>query len=111
MARSVDLEGDFEVLVDAQRGEFYRARYRRSGAGIEQLLGLELVSRDGVSGDLPRFSPEPEKLGSGVSALFPDAEALAKLAMEAKPAPAEELAPIYLRPVEFRKAPPPRSLG
>ena len=110
MARSVVVEGGFAVVVDAQRGEFYCARYLRECGTVRPVSPLEIVGE--VVNELAiRFSPEPGKVEGPTEAVFPDPKELARMALAADEfVEAENLTPIYLREVEFKKAPPAREI-
>lgn len=111
MAHSVGLHGEFEIMVDAQRGEFHRAVYQRDESGLRLVKALEIVAPGELIGTAVRFCPTPEKFAGVSEAVFPSAEILARLASEADPVAGETLAPIYLRAAEFKKAPPSRELS
>lgn len=110
MARSVRVEGLYDILVDAQKGEFYRARFRRTGERVERVADLAIVGGGEVDDGVTRCSPEPGKLSGGVIEVLPDVAELARMAVSANPVAAEDLAPVYLRAAEFKKAPPPREI-
>lgn len=98
------------LAVDAQRHEFAVAE-AQDGRLISEVrlapadeLKTRLANAERIAGpDVPRL------LGGGI-ALFPNATTAARLAAESECAPAESLAPVYLREVSFVKAPAPRSL-
>lgn len=110
-ARERGERGELVLVVDAQRGEFYRQVFQ--------------VSEDGFSGDELRIvpaaevraavaqgrrvlGPEADQLFPGAHALYPGASALARLAARHRhPSAPEALTPIYLREVAFVKATPP----
>jgi tRNA threonylcarbamoyladenosine biosynthesis protein TsaB len=107
--------GALQIAVDAQRGEFCLAGYALAPAGWRQTEPLRLVSGAEVETRLTAgahiVGPDLPPRFAGVRPGFPDAAWLARLAAS-RPAlaPGEGLEPIYLRPVSFVKAPPPRSL-
>jgi tRNA threonylcarbamoyladenosine biosynthesis protein TsaB len=107
--------GQVLVAVDAQRGEFYLAGYELGPAGWRETESLRLAS----GGELERRLREGAKVVgpdipvrfTGVRPSYPDARVLARLAAgRSALRPAEVLEPIYLRPVSFVKAPPPRGV-
>jgi len=107
--------GAVSCVVDAQRGEFYRARYQITAESVRETEALRLATRAevmacGAAGDV-LLGPN-EKTGlPGFQQGFPDAALLARLvAARADFAPGESLEPIYLRAAAFVKAPPPRAI-
>jgi tRNA threonylcarbamoyladenosine biosynthesis protein TsaB len=113
LAGSADLPGEIVVAVDAQRGEFYCATYERLGATVSPTSDLRIVTRDDLLGlagaDRPIVGPGAGELGPMGIEAYPDAAVLVKQAtLPEVSVDGAELAPIYLRPVEFRKAPPAR---
>lgn len=110
LARSVVADGDFTICVDAQRGEFYRADYRRIGDAVAVTKPLVLVAAENLTAAGRVFSPDVTRLPDGSERLHPDPMVLARLAVSGPFAAAEELEPVYLREVEFKKAPPAREI-
>lgn len=113
MARSVAHEGAFAVAIDAQRHEFYCGEYRRAAGDVEAVRPLRIVDAEAIRELQGRgvsvFGPEPEKLPGSAGRVLPDAGELARMAAVSKKIVAgEELAPVYLRATEFKKAPPAR---
>ena len=114
-AQADGLPGRVAVVVDAQRDEFYLAKYQLSRSGWQQQEPLRLASRAMVSesesnGDLI-IGPEVSKWFPNSRTVFPRASMLGKLALARTCfTPAERLQPIYLRATTFVKAPPPRVL-
>lgn len=101
------------VVIDAQRGEFYLASYELDEAGVHEIAPLRIVSREEVptqaSGAL--IGPEVTKWFPAGRLMFPRASMLARLAATRSDfVPGEKLEPIYLRETSFVKAPPPRVL-
>ena len=107
--------GKYRILVDAQRGEFYSADFDISDGKYEQKNNLKIVSYEEaihtresdriiVSPDVTRFPNSTE--------LFPDAQTLYHLSCKRTDfIDGERLEPIYLRPISFVKAPPPRIIN
>lgn len=113
-ARDGGTRGEIAIVVDAQRDEFYLSRWDLSDSETEELAPLTIVTRSAVEEHLARglrlFGPDVANALPGVAELFPDAGVLGRLgALEASLKPASSLEPIYLRPVAFVKAPPPRA--
>jgi tRNA threonylcarbamoyl adenosine modification protein YeaZ len=112
-AQSQGVRGAASFVIDAQRGEFYLARYEVSAAKVRVAENLRIVSRDEIrrrleAGDAV-LGPEAARWFSGAKDLFPDAATLARLtAQRTDFVPGEKLEPIYLREVQFVKAAPPR---
>jgi len=107
--------GPILVAVDAQRGEFYLAGFDLSAAGWREVEPLRLATRADLDVRLEAgataVGPDVPPCFPRVRRLFPDAAMLARVAAD-RPAlqPGEALDPIYLRGVNFVKAPPPRSI-
>lgn len=112
-AQSEGLAGRVNLVVDAQRQEFYLAVYDLSASGCREVKPLRLATlaemrqleRDGEV----LAGPEAGRWFPGARLVFPRAAALARLALKRKDfVPGERLEPIYLREARFVKAPPPR---
>ena len=105
----------FNVVIDAQRGEFYRAGYANQNGIAQELILLELVTAATVhaletAGEL-LIGPEVTRWFPASRIVFPTATQLLHLAQAtAGVTVAETLEPIYLREPTFVKAPPPRVL-
>lgn len=110
------LRGPVQVVIDAQRGEGYLAAYDLADDGPHPTHALRLATRadlESLGRDGARvIGPDLAGLGLPGTQVWPDAAALAELAEPAANLPddvgPEPLEPIYLRPVAFVKAPPPR---
>lgn len=110
------LRGPVQVVIDAQRGEGYLAAYDLAEGGPHPTHSLRLATRadlEILGGDGSRLiGPDLAGLGLRGTPVWPDAAALAELAEAVANRPEvaspEPLEPIYLRPVAFVKAPPPR---
>ncbi len=104
--------GRIDVVIDAQRGEFYRATYDLTDLRAELRTPLQLATRDDVlaAGDAGRVGgADVAQLLPGVNVVAPSARALACLAAARTAGDgAAALSPIYLRSATFVKAPPPR---
>jgi len=109
------MSGPVNIIIDAQRSEFYLARYEIGPGSWRELEGLRLASFSEIESLARRGEP---LIGPGASQwfapardLFPDAAILGRLACGRTDfTPGENLAPIYLRETAFKKAPPPRTL-
>ena len=107
--------GQVEIVIDAQRGEFYLATYdlspqaRREVQPLRLTTLMEAQARQQAGATL--IGPEVTKWFPGSRVLFPRAATLGELARDRTDfVPGEQLEPIYLRETRFVKAPPPRIL-
>jgi len=112
-AAAIGLVGQFNVVIDAQRGEFYLAEYEMSGNKMQEVSALRILSAEAVRERQGRgeklIGPEVARWFAGGHQILPRAETLARQARERTVfVRGEELEPIYLRPPNFVKAPPPR---
>jgi tRNA threonylcarbamoyladenosine biosynthesis protein TsaB len=114
-AQAAGLSGRVQIVIDAQRNEFYLAGYEIKD-GLERMVeALRLVTPAEVearraAGDT-LIGPEITRWFPKGHILFPDAATLARMAVErADFVGGETLAPIYLRETSFVKAPPPRTI-
>jgi tRNA threonylcarbamoyladenosine biosynthesis protein TsaB len=110
-AQEVNLFGQVNLVVDAQRGEFYLAKWEISAEQRREISPLVIVPAAEVE---QRQRAGEEVAGPAASdpgkVLFPAATALALLGESRKDfIPGEKLAPIYLRETSFVKALPPRN--
>ena len=111
-------EGPFSILIDAQRNEFFVARYetqrdatqRRTTRLVEPFRLMREDDRERQRTGEPFLRPDVLEDGPGWHALPPDAAQLARMAAEKffEPLETRPLEPIYLRKAEFVKAPPPK---
>jgi tRNA threonylcarbamoyl adenosine modification protein YeaZ len=109
-AQAEGLSGRVEIVIDAQRNEFYLAGYQINTAGREEIDPLRLASlgdvqaREKAGGIIA--GPEAAKLFPTGRTSFPRAATLGHLALRRKDFVAgEKLEPIYLRETNFVKAP------
>jgi tRNA threonylcarbamoyladenosine biosynthesis protein TsaB len=119
-ARSEKIFGDVNVVIDAQRGEIYLARYEISETALKEIASLQIVLPQQFSNErtaqraIPAtfVGPEATKWFPSGKIIFPRAAAIAKLA-EARTdfMAGENLEPIYLRKTDFVKSPPPRIIA
>lgn len=109
---------EISVAIDAQRGEFYVATWNQTNGIWQETEALHIVSLEEIKTRLTAgkkiIGPELADHFPGQSNTYPDATVLGQLAAlapasAARPAPALE--PIYLREVNFVKAPPPRVIA
>ena len=112
-ARVEKAYGRVNVVIDAQRSEFYLARYEVSASGCLEVTPLRLAGREEVlalvrAGEMV-LGPEVPGEWSVARQLFPDAAMVGQLASQRSDfLPGENLEPIYLRQTNFVKAPRPR---
>jgi tRNA threonylcarbamoyl adenosine modification protein YeaZ len=108
------LVGPAAVLVDAQRNEFYMARYEMGAGAAREIEPLRLVTlpeAQTAAAKTQVIGPEVTRWFPDGRLVFPRAATLARLAMNRSDfLPGESIQPIYLRETKFVKAPPPRVL-
>lgn len=106
--------GPLNIVIDAQRGEFYLARYEINAGAAQVIEPLRLAARsevEALNGQGLLIGPEAAKHFSLGNDWSPAAMAVARLsAVRPEFVSAERLEPIYLRLAEFKKAPPPRRI-
>ena len=106
-AQAAGIFGRVNVVVDAQRGEFYRATWEISAAERQEIAPLKIVTAAEMAAlqSAGEICVGPE---TGL-VLWPRAAMLARLAAgRTEFVAGEDLAPIYLRATSFVKAPPGR---
>jgi tRNA threonylcarbamoyladenosine biosynthesis protein TsaB len=106
-------EGEFLFLVDAQRREFYLARYFLEGTTRALKEPLRLASLNEAQSFDPHqiAGPDLQKFFPQARSLYPSASGLIELARTKNSAlQGTPLEPVYLRETSFVKAPPPRIL-
>ncbi len=114
-AQAGGFTGAVSCVVDAQRGEFYLARYQVKPDSLREIEALRLATRDDVlacvtAGDR-LISPDAVTGLPEVWRMYPEAAKLAEMAATGQAFVAgHALEPIYLRAVAFVKAPPPRAI-
>jgi tRNA threonylcarbamoyladenosine biosynthesis protein TsaB len=107
--------GRFFVVIDAQRNEFYLAGYEIKIQVAHNFEPLRLATLAEVEAKARAgetlIGPEVTRWFPKGRILFPDAAALARLALDRTDfVPGETLTPIYLRETSFVKAPPPKTI-
>ena len=110
-AHAEKIFGRVNVVIDAQRGEFYLAAYDVSADGWREIEPLKTVPLAEVQlrADAKEVlaGPEVAKWFPNGRTIFPRASVLAKLAACRNGYQAgEKLEPVYLRETNFVKAPP-----
>jgi tRNA threonylcarbamoyl adenosine modification protein YeaZ len=112
-ARAEGIFGRVQVVIDAQRGEFYLAGYDLSAEMSREIEPLRLATLSEVqachqAGGII-IGPEVTNWFPGSRVLLPRATTLGRLVQgRTEFVPGEKLEPIYLRATQFVKAPPPR---
>jgi tRNA threonylcarbamoyladenosine biosynthesis protein TsaB len=110
-ARSEKIFGRVNVVIDAQRNEFYRAAYEISQDACKeieplQIVGLAEVESRANAGDI-LIGPEATRWFPSGRVIFPHARTLGRLVAGRNDfVSGDKLAPIYLRATNFIKAPP-----
>jgi len=109
-ARMEKMFGQVNVVIDAQRGEFYLATYEVSADGLKETGSLKIVAaaevESRVRAEERLIGPEATRWFPAGINLFPQATMLATLAANRGDFMAgEKLEPIYLREMNFVKAP------
>jgi tRNA threonylcarbamoyladenosine biosynthesis protein TsaB len=108
-AQAAKILGRMNVVIDAQRGEFYLATWDVAENGRQEIEPLKIVSGTSVAalksaGEIC-VGPEADRM------LFPAASMVARLATGGGFIRSGSLEPIYLRETSFVKAPPARVVG
>jgi tRNA threonylcarbamoyl adenosine modification protein YeaZ len=112
-ARVEKILGCVNIAIDAQRNEFYLARYEVNASSYREVTPLRLAGREEVltlvrAGEIV-LGPEVTSEWPSARQIFPDAAMVGQLASQRSDFVAgEQLQPIYLREARFVKAPPPR---
>lgn len=115
-AQAEKISGRVNVVIDAQRNEFYLAAYEISADGWREtgplriLTRVEVESRAGAKEIL--IGPEVTRWFPNGRMVFPHAAMLGHLALNRNDfAAGDKLEPIYLRETNFVKAPPSRQIS
>lgn len=114
-AQAKGWSGPANIIIDAQRNEFYLARYHLSPEAYQEVEPLKLATLDEIrarsSASEIMIGPEVNRWFDQGRLLFPGAATLGRLATtRANFVFGENLEPIYLRETSFVKAPPLRVL-
>ena len=110
-AQAEKIFGRVNVVIDAQRNEFYLAVYEISSRGWKEIEPLRITALAGMqtqshAGEIP-VGPEVTRWLPKGKILFPSALTLGRLAAERSDfVSGDKLAPVYLRETNFIKAPP-----
>lgn len=108
------LTGTTDVLIDAQRDEFYVATYDLTADLVRQIEPLKIITaaetRQLAESARTLIGPEISRSFPRAKTIFPRAATLGTIALARTDfIPGEKLEPIYLRETKFVKAPPPRN--
>jgi tRNA threonylcarbamoyladenosine biosynthesis protein TsaB len=107
--------GPVNIVIDAQRNEFYLARYeigpgrwnRAEALRLAPFAEIEQLHRAGQR----IIGPDASQWFATAQEIYPDAAILGRLACGRRDfVPGEKLEPIYLREVSYTKAPPARAI-
>ena len=114
-AQAEKISGRVNVVIDAQRNEFYLAAYEISAAGRKEIEPLRIVTRAEVESRAGAkeilIGPEVTRWFPNGRMVFPRAAVLGQLALGRSDFVAgDKLEPIYLRETNFVKAPPGRQI-
>jgi tRNA threonylcarbamoyl adenosine modification protein YeaZ len=115
-ARAENFVGTASVVIDAQRNEFYVARYEINPGACREIEPLRLASLADIQererAEEALIGPEVTRWFPSGKIIFPRAATLGRLAMGRNDfMPGEKLEPIYLRETAFVKAPAPRIIS
>ncbi|MEO7297709.1 MAG: tRNA (adenosine(37)-N6)-threonylcarbamoyltransferase complex dimerization subunit type 1 TsaB [Verrucomicrobiota bacterium] len=115
-SRTSGLTDPVQVIVDAQRNEFYLAGYRLEKTGASLVESLHITGFDAVQRRIDAgeyfIGPDARSFFSSAHDLYPTAATLGKLACgKSDYVAGEKLEPIYLRPINFVEAPPSRIIS
>jgi tRNA threonylcarbamoyladenosine biosynthesis protein TsaB len=110
-AQAENIRGRVNVVVDAQRNEFYVATYDLSADGWDEIEPLRILSRPEVElkagAKETLVGPEVTRWFPNGRPVYPRAAMLGRLAWRRNEFIAgDKLEPIYLRETHFVKAPP-----
>jgi tRNA threonylcarbamoyladenosine biosynthesis protein TsaB len=110
-ARAEGIFGRVNVMVDAQRNEFYLATYEISAGGWNAVAPLRILTVGEIQSRTEAreifIGPEVTRWFPGSRTIFPRAATLAQLAVEQSDfVTGEKLKPIYLRETNYAKVPP-----
>ena len=107
--------GEITFAVNAARGEFYLAKFELKNGGVRNIEPTRLAKRDEFEALLESgkqvIGPSLAGKYPAVMEQFPSAEFVGRLAARrVEFVEASELEPVYLRQVDFVKAPPLREI-
>jgi tRNA threonylcarbamoyladenosine biosynthesis protein TsaB len=108
--------GPLNIVIDAQRNEFYLAGYEIVPGHFREVEALRLAPAAEIgqrrAAGQRIIGPDASQWFAGAQDIYPDAATLGSLACGRRDAvPGEKLEPIYLREVSYVKAPPVRAIN
>ncbi|MBL67245.1 MAG: tRNA (adenosine(37)-N6)-threonylcarbamoyltransferase complex dimerization subunit type 1 TsaB [Verrucomicrobiales bacterium] len=108
-ARTNGIRGKVHFIIDAQRHEYYQTTWKLTDDSQTESAPLQII---GVSEAATLEAHGPDATGFPFcTPLYPDAAALARMAAsQTRFPPCKPIEPIYIRSIDFTKAPPPRAL-
>ena len=114
-AQAEEMSGRVNVVIDAQRNEFYLAAFEISTDAVKASEPLRIVPAAAMearsAAGEQMIGPEANRWGAGGRVFYPSATGLAGLASRRHDFSAgEKLEPVYLRETSFVKAPAQRRL-
>jgi tRNA threonylcarbamoyl adenosine modification protein YeaZ len=112
-AQAAGRRGAVNIVVDAQRNEFYLARYDLDESGWREAEALRLAAKSEIEARAAAgqalLGPEIRQWFDSATDMYAGAVMVGRLACGRRDFVAgEKLEPIYLRETAFKKAPPPR---
>jgi tRNA threonylcarbamoyladenosine biosynthesis protein TsaB len=115
-AQAEKISGRVNVVIDAQRNEFYLVSYEISAAARKEVEPLRILTRAEVElrtgANEMLIGPEVTRWFPNGRMVFPRAAVLGQLALSRSDFVAgDQLEPIYLRETNFVKAPPSRRIA
>jgi tRNA A37 threonylcarbamoyladenosine modification protein TsaB len=115
-AQAEKISGRVNVVIDAQRNEFYLAAYEISADGWREIEPLRILTRTEVESRAGAkeilIGPEVTRWFPNGRMVFPRAAMLGQLALNRNDfAAGDKLEPVYLRETNFVKAPPGRRIA
>jgi tRNA threonylcarbamoyl adenosine modification protein YeaZ len=115
-AQTENIRGRVNVIMDAQRNEFYLATYEISAGDWREIAPLKILTRPEVETKAGAkeilIGPEVTRWFPNGRTVYPRAAMLGQLALRRNDfATGNHLEPIYLRETHFVKAPPSRRMA
>jgi tRNA A37 threonylcarbamoyladenosine modification protein TsaB len=111
-AQRAQILGEVNIVIDAQRNEFYLARFDLTAETRRVVQPLRLATfseMESLAGSGRLVGPDASSWFPVAADLYPEAATLGRLAIGRTDfVTANQLEPIYLRAATFVKAPPPR---
>jgi tRNA threonylcarbamoyladenosine biosynthesis protein TsaB len=105
-ARQAGHLGEINIVIAAQRNEFYTARYHIAANEIASLDPVRICRLDTLGDRANLFGPDAPRMIPRATDLYPTAATLALIAtLRSDYQAGEDLEPIYLREISFVKAP------